>query len=212
MSQIVVHEYNASPGLGINFIAKCFIITDEDQIYVISPGPIPEDQMKTLQNTNKPIFVFAPNNFHNLYLSHFKDKIPHANFFGPKQASIKSGVELKNPLDFDGKTKFTISKINGNPALSEYLFYHEATKSLILTDSIFNMHHKMDLMTRMYLTLSGTYHRLNTSYLVLLTCKNKNEFWGSLRAALQLPFENVLLNHGDAISRASYVDFIEKNS
>lgn len=202
-------EYKAHAGFGIIFPAKTFLAETESQIYIISPGPLNEDVMSKLSKTSKKINFIAPNNVHNMYLKQAKENFPKANFYGPKRSQKQSGVELlptKSLPQDDIETIF----IGGNKAISETCFFLKTTKELILTDLIFNMHHKMNFPTKMAMKMAGTYQRLGTSRLFLSAINDKEAFKRSLKKLLSLDPEKVYVNHGEALTKEQFENHVKK--
>jgi len=200
-------NYEASPALGITFKAKTFIIELENEILIISPCKMSEEEISSL-NRNKDIHVISPNNFHTNGLAHLHGYLPHVNYWGPKRSAKVSRLKLKNLSEFKVDGIKTI-KIDGHPLLSETCFYIESTKELIITDLAFNMHHKMNLATKLMMKLVGTYHRLDTSKMLLKGVKDKDAFKSSLNELCELDIDNVLLNHGDSISKKELVEHFQ---
>ena len=209
MNNISVTEYNASPGLGINFKAKCYIIEDNENVHVISPNRFNQEQSEILQNTNKSINIISPNGFHNLHLAFCKETYPNANFYGPKRSEKQSGVKLVSSKEFPKDSKLKAIPLKG---FNETLYYHEDHKALFITDILFNIHDDFNLITKMYLTAQGAYKKLSMPLLLKLTIKDKKSYFESIKAAFAYPFEKVHLNHGHNISREEFIDFINKIS
>lgn len=203
-----IENYSANAGLGIIFPAKTFIIEGEDNIYIISPGPLSDNVVNNLKSINKEKHFIAPNNFHNLYIATVKKEFPDANLYGPKRAMEKSGVELK-PISELPDSDIKSYKINGNKSLSEYVFYLIKSKELIITDIIFNMNHQMTLPTKLMFKLVGVYHRIATSKLVLKSIDDKAAFNDSLKELLNLKPQKIYLNHGDELSHEDFEKHIK---
>lgn len=202
--------YTANSGFGLIFKSKSFIINEEN-VYIISPGPFNEQVINSIKELEKQIIVIAPNNCHHFHLPLMKKEFPNAKFYGPKRAIDQSKVRL-DPLSklLDQNSELKGQFVKGNKALSETVFYHENSKTLFITDLCFNMHHEMNFLTGFWLKLAGVYKKLGMSKLVKVTIKDKKEFKESLESLLSFPFERVLLNHGDEITREQFTNQIIK--
>lgn len=200
-------NYTANAGFGILFPAKTILINSKELI-VISPGDLDENTLTCIRKiTPTPIFI-APNNYHHLYISKMFKEFPQASFFGPKRAMVQSGVDL-NPIDkIDSEIGIVTIKIPGNKVISETCFYHPESEILIITDLFMNMHHDMNLPTKIMFTLAGTYHKLNMSRLVKSSITDKKVFYSSIRSLLDFPFKTVILGHGNSIDRSEFEELI----
>jgi hypothetical protein len=86
--------------------------------------------------------------------------------------------------------------------LSETCFYHDESKTLILTDTFVNMKNKMNTISRITFSLVGTYHKIGMSKAIKMNIDDKKIFHDSIQELLNFPFEKVMLSHGDTISRS----------
>ena len=204
-----IQNYKANAGFGVIFPAKTFIYEGELDVYLVSPGPLDEQCKKEIVSLNKNIHIIAPNNFHHMHIKKAKESFPLANFYGPKRAQTMSEVELINTSELPDRDLKSIN-ILGHKTLGETCFYIDKIKTLIITDLIFNMHHKMNLASKLTFMLVGCFHKLGMSKLIKRTIDDNDVFRESLQGLLKFPFEQVLINHGDSLSRDEFVQFIEE--
>lgn len=196
-------NYNARVIPGVTFPSKSFVIENENQLVVISPCDFEEKEMAHLRSSTKNLIFIAPNNFHNLYLKKMKDLFPKASFFGPKRAQNQSGVELMDPKGLKIKDVH-LFHINGNRTLKETCYYHVPSKTLLVTDLVFNMRQPMNLATKAMTTLSGTYHKLAISRAIKFSISDKTKFCESLKELLDLDIEKVIPAHGESIDAQEF--------
>lgn len=199
-------DYTAKLAKGISFPAKTSLIRTSEKLFIISPGPL-DEYLDELEQTALQLVFVAPNNFHHFYLSKMKKRFPQAEFYGSLRAQRLSGVDLKPIKELEGLEAI---KVLGNDLLGEYIFWHPESKSIITTDIIFNMKHRMNLLTSIMTFFAGTYKRLATSRLVLTTMDDKALYKDSLSSLLNLPFEQVIINHGTNINRSEFEIFVKR--
>jgi hypothetical protein len=137
-----------------------------------------------------------------------KESFPNAKFYGPKRSAKQSGVELINTKNLPNDPEFKAILIEGNKSMSESVFIHNPSDSLIVTDIIFNMHHKMNLASTLLFKCYGTYKKVGQSIAIKMTADNKKILIKSLQKLTELNFKNVLLNHGDHLSKENFDEFI----
>lgn len=208
LNNVNTYNYQASPGLGIIFPAKTFFLETQKFYYIISPARFDEREIKRLKEIKKQIIVIAPNNFHNIGLAPLKENIIAAKFFGPKRSAVQSKVELEKTTNLPKDDELEAIFIKGNKSLSETVFIHRPSKSLIVTDLLFNMHNKTNLTSTLLFKMYGTYKKLGQSVVLRLTAHDKKEFLKSIKDLTKLDFENVLLNHGEHISKKEFDKFV----
>ncbi len=199
---LTIFPYEAHAGLGVIFPAKTFALESESEIYLISPNSTNPKLLKYLKDSKKKLYFIAPNNFHNMHLKPLNDLF-EGEFYGPKRASIKSGVKLKKLEELNVKG-MTIIPINGAKKLAEVAFYIEELKTVIITDLFFNMYHKMNFSTKMAMKLAGTYHRLGTSRLLKSIINDPKEFIKSIQTLNNLKFDFIIPNHGDKVDKETF--------
>lgn len=200
-------NYTANTGFGITFPAKSILIESEDSMIVISPGNLDKDsslinKLKDYEE-NKSLIFIGPNNFHHMYLPKMKELFPNAKFYGTKRASEQNNMKLE-PVENFSHNEIDCILIEGHKKLKEFVFFHKKTSTLISTDLIFNMHHKMNFMTKLMLTLSGTKNKLAMSRVVTSSITDKAAFKSSLKKLVDMDIENIILNHGDNISPSDF--------
>lgn len=209
-NDLCILHYKANAGAGVIFPAKTIIVRGEKNIYIISPKDLNKEECKFLVDSNKNLIFISPNNVHNIHLKTMKDKFPNAEFYGPKRSAKQSGVNLEKTSNLKAHNELIPIFIDGCKTLSETCFYHEQSKTLIATDLLFNMHHKMNFASRMAFIMAGAYHKLNMSRLIRVSRNDKKAFRNSLEKLLESPFENMILNHGESITRAEFENWLSK--
>lgn len=200
-----IFDYKAYTGLGVIFSSKTFVLEKENNLYVISPGPMEGDLYELLSKSKKAIHFISPNGVHHFHLAAAKKLFKDASFYGGKRAASQSGIELEKieqlPLE-----EIQIFPVGGNKVLSEVCFLDEESRSLIATDLFFNMiGKKQNLATTIMFTLAGVNNRLATSRLVTASINDKAAFKSSLKLLCELDFDTAYTSHGDPITKNEFV-------
>ena len=150
-------------------------------------------------------FAVAPNRFHHLTIGALRDRWPEVALHAAP------GLPEKRPdLRFDGvlsdqapegwRRQLDQVVLGGAPALGEVLFYHRASRTLILTDLGFNYTSPpAGLWTRFFLSVTGALGGLRSSRLVRSSVKDKGAARAAVDRILMWDFERVSLCHGDII-------------
>ena len=207
---IKIIDYTASPGFGIVFPTKTFIIEEKNQIHIISPSDLSEKVISELNTTKKKLNFIAPNNYHNMYLSLMKEKFPNANFYGPKRSAIQSKVELQK-ISHLSSDALQMIKVEGHKALSETCFFHIPTKILIVTDLFFNLQHKMNLSMNIMMRLMGCYHKMATSRAIKFSITDKKLYKESLQELARLKPEKIIPSHGESVTQEAFYKWVNQS-
>ncbi len=112
-------------------------------LFIHAPVPLTPDMQRQLDDLGPVQAVVAPSAMHHLYIGEYMRAYPKAQFFAAE------GVAKKRPeLRFHGvlgdRPEFLWGSdldqlpIHGCPKLNEVAFLHRASRTLILTDWIFN--------------------------------------------------------------------------
>lgn len=214
------HSFELS---GVPFVSQMVLLADsptgsqkssaetspigQSPVDIISPIPINSALAREIAGLGEVRSIIAPNAFHHLYLAQAAHRYEDALVF------VAEGVEKKQP---ELKTNGFLGEINtadlpfldrlqmiglaGQPNFNEYVFFHATSKTLIVTDLLFNIDWNYNWLGRVLFTIFGTAgKRPAVSRLFLTMVKNKKAFRESLRTVLDWPFERIVLSHGSVI-------------
>ena len=145
--------------------------------------------------------VVAPNAMHDTYLEGWFAAYPRARFHGAKGFSryrpdLKFTDTLNDHADAAWSEIMDQKVIQGAPRLNEVVFLHRPSRTLILTDLIFNLGPEMPLLSRVLLKANGCFDCVACSRLLRTTIKNRAAFRTSLDTVLAWDFDRVVLSHG----------------
>ena len=118
-----------------------------------------------------------------------------------------------NSLLFDG---FRTLGSGGFESLNECVFFHQTSRTLILTDTAFNFDESFPLPIRLVTRLGGGYKSLGPSLLEQIATKDKQKVKAAVEQVLAWDFERVIMAHGAIVEkggkekfRASYERFLK---
>ena len=90
--------------------------------------------------------------------------------------------------------------LRGMPKLNEFVFLHHASRTLIVTDLLYNFDiAKQSFLGKLFLKLNGIYGRPGCSRLFRRFIKNRAAFRQSISEIMMLDFDRVVLAHGSII-------------
>jgi hypothetical protein len=89
--------------------------------------------------------------------------------------------------------------VGGVPKINEVAFHHRPSRTLLVSDLLFNVTGPINLPTKLLLTLAGTRGRLAMSRIWRLSCRGPKQRWAmrdSVQRILEWPFVRILPGHG----------------
>ena len=173
-------------------------------VALVSPIPIDDGLAAELAALGEVRFLIAPNLLHHLYLGDAIRRYPAAAVLAP------SGLRAKRPdLRIDGTLDvlphaltgvIDIAAIEGVPSMSEHLLFHRSSRTLVVTDLVFNVAAPRGLMANLVLGLVGCRARLAQSRTWRFLVKDRRAAAASAERVLEFPFETLIMAHGDIVS------------
>jgi len=169
---------------------------------VHSPTPVDDALTAEIAALGPVAYVVAPNCYHHLSVLPFLKRFPEAKVYGaPGLAHKRPDLLLAGTLDDGAAAPWADALdqivLGGAPKLNEVVFLHRASRSLLVTDLLFNMTAPDNWMTGLVLRLMGTYKRFGPSRLLRwrLT-KDRLALKASVERMLAWDFGRVLPGHG----------------
>jgi hypothetical protein len=89
--------------------------------------------------------------------------------------------------------------VGGLPKLQEAVFFHYASRTLVLTDLAFNIRHSDSWFTRLFMRLNGAYGHFGPSRIFRLLVKDRAAFRASLNRLQGWDFDRVIVSHGEVL-------------
>lgn len=145
--------------------------------------------------------IVAPNTMHDTYLEGWFAAYPKARFHGARGfAQFRPDLRFTDTLgdapDPAWAATFDQHLLRGIPRLNEVAFLHQASRTLILTDLVFNLGPDMPFLSRVLLKLNDCYCRFGVSRLFKTTIKDRAAFRRSIDHVLAWDFDAIVVSHG----------------
>lgn len=169
-----------------------------------SPVELDAALRRELDAIGRVRFAVAPNRVHHLYAGRVAEAYPEARLW------VGPGLERKRPdLVFDGvlgdeapaEWKGQLDQVffRGRPYENEVVFFHRASRTLILCDLAFNFGPRTAAPTRLLMRLIRSYGRFGPSKLDPLLIRDRRAARQSLERILGWDFDRVVVAHGDVL-------------
>jgi hypothetical protein len=180
-------------------------------LIVISPIQLNDNLFHQLNQLGTVSHIVAPNLYHYLFAAGFKKAYPNATFWAapglkdkkPNLAIDKTISQDATPMWngiehvlFDG---FRTIGTGGFDSLNECVFFHSASRTLILTDTAFYFDESFPFLTQLATKVLGGYKSLCPSLLERIATTDKQSVRASVEQVLDWDFERVIMAHGSII-------------
>lgn len=173
----------------------------DGSLWLHSPVAHSPELSASLAKLGPAAHIVAPNAMHDTFLEGWFAAFPSARFHGAKGfAKFRPDLKFTDSLGDTAPTAwsavFDQLMLRGMPRLNEVVFFHRASRTLILTDLVFNLGADMPLLSRVLLKINGCYDCLAVSRLLKTTIKDRAALRTSLDKMLEWDFDRVVVSHG----------------
>ncbi len=146
-----------SIGMGASLPLRMTILQDNVGLILVAPIPI-DDALSAELAALAPVHtLIRPNLLHYKYLSAAKQRYPDAELLGaPRLAEKRPELAFDGVLTADRSPSpaLDLLRISGADKLSEIVFLHKPSRTLVVTDLVFNIP-KATAMSWLVLVLAG---------------------------------------------------------
>jgi hypothetical protein len=200
-----VFDYAQILPLGLRFPARMVVLPlAQGRVALVSPVPIDEACAAAIGVLGRVEFLIAPNLLHHLYLGEAARRYPEARVLAPsalgkKRPELRISQSLDTGVPPELAAAVDVVPIAGAPSIEEYAFFHRATRSLVLTDLVFNVARPEGWLAHVLFYLGGTHGRLAASRIWRLKAVDRAAFAASIERLLALPFDTLVMAHGDIV-------------
>jgi hypothetical protein len=195
---------NVGPGSFMRMPCRATIMRlPSGELVIHSPIAIDEAAAREIDALGDVRFLVAPNCMHWMFLKAAKERYPKARVLAAPGLAKKLGAFEFEPLPergaIEGLRGLEVERILGAPAIEEHVFLHEASRSLVVTELVFNLHEVDNFGMRLFLRLGGAWKRMAQSRAWRMLVKDRPAAARSALDILAWDFERVVVAHGDVI-------------
>jgi hypothetical protein len=168
-----------------------------------SPLAIDDATAKEVDAIGEVRFLIAPNCLHWMYLRRAKERYPGARVVGAPGLEKKLSGLAFEPLPASGVVEgiegLRVQRIEGASRMGEHAFFHQASRSLVVTDLVFNIHGSPSFRLRLYLRLIRAYRRTAQSLVWRMLVNDRAAAASSASTLLTWDFDRLIMAHGDVL-------------
>jgi hypothetical protein len=182
-------------------VIKC----DNDKLWVHSPILLDTKTKQALSGMGDVTWAISPNLFHYLHVHSFHSHFPNCALFGvngieKKEKKCSFNLLNNNSADELWHPPIKQLQIQGMPNANEVVFLHPESKTLIVTDLLFNCY-PTKLWSKLFLKLNGAYNKCCSTRIFKSFISDKNKFKDSIDQLLTWDFDRIILTHGNIIEK-----------
>jgi len=173
-------------------------------LFVHSPVRLDAETRRALDALGPVRCVIAPSKVHHFFVPDYVAAYPEARLYAApglaeKRKDIRFDVVLTDdpPEAWRGQVEQHIFR--GAPFINEVVFFHPATRTLILTDLAFNVAADKTSGARLFYWLVGAAGRFGPHRVVRFLMRDRRAARASVEKILQWDFDRVTVTHGEVL-------------
>jgi hypothetical protein len=192
--------------LGVEVGTRMTVVQLADgALFAHSPVAPDEELDEELESLGPVQYLVAPNRFHHLFLADFAAAHPQARcFVAPGLREKRPDLGFASVLDDEpppawaGQVDQRVFR--GAPLLNEVVFFHRASRTLLLCDLACNVGPGSAGGTRLAFRLAGAYGRFGPTRLERwFAVRDRRAARASLEHILEWDFDRVIVSHGEVL-------------
>jgi len=141
---IWVHQGSIVNFYGLPYSTRMTVIRlPQNALWIHSAENLSKELVAELANLGEVKYLVTPNKLHHLFLPQWIEAYPLARLYAPpglrrKREDIQFTRELQSSAEAEWQSDISQIIFQGSPLMEEVVFFHHASKTLILTDLIEN--------------------------------------------------------------------------
>jgi hypothetical protein len=156
--------------------------------------------------------IVAPNRLHHLFLAEYITSYPHARVYTApslrkKRPDLRITGELGDEPQNEWRGEIEQHLFRGAPRLNEVVFFHPATRTLVLADLAFNISKNAAKRSPLFCWLWDVGHFGPHRFVRLRGIRDRVAAQASVERILRWDFDRIIVSHGDVLESGGYEQF-----
>lgn len=170
-------------------------------LWLHSPIAIDEASAAAIEALGPVEHIVAPSLMHHLFARPACERWPSAKLHAPASLAAKRPkLRIDQALAEDARwSEIAIVAFEGAPKIDEFVFVHQPSGTLVVTDLFFNVHEARGLMSSLILRMVGAWKRLAQSKIWRSAVVDQAAAKASAERLLELEFRRLVPAHGEVI-------------
>lgn len=204
------HLQHGFSALGISVTARMTVVRFGDgRLWLHSPVPLSAPVREQLAELGEVAFIVAPNKVHHMFAGDAAKAFPKALLYGaPGLAQKRPGLRKLQTLPPAVPPEWAADLdqvfVAGFPFANETVFYHKASRTVIMTDLCQFWTGDLNLPAKLYAGVTGVRARVGVPRTIRAAVRDPLAFAASARSILAWPFERVIVAHDSIIDTGAH--------
>lgn len=187
------------PG-GMLLPSRTTLVRRGGRVLVHSPLAIDDARAAQIEALGEIDAIVAPSKIHFLFLKKAIERWPRARVWGAPGLETKTKDVAFEPLPQMGEVEgLHVRKIEGFPYIEEHVFLHEPSRTLVVTDLVFNIHEARGMGMPLYLRVVGAWKKTAQSVLWRILSRDKPAAKRTAADMFAWDFDRVVMAHGEPL-------------
>lgn len=182
---------------------------DDGSLLLHSPVSLGPELRRELDAIGRVRFAVAPNRVHHLHAGEVADAYPGARLWvAPglerKRPDLKFVAILDDEAPVEWRGQVDQAFFRGRPYENEVVFFHRASRTLVMCDLAFNFGPRAAAGTKLLMKLMRSYGRFGPSTLDPWLIRDRTAARKSLERILSWDFDRVIVAHGEVLETGGH--------
>jgi Domain of unknown function (DUF4336) len=179
----------------------------DGSLFVHSPVYLDDEIRAALDSIGPVRHVVAPNRFHHLHAAHYPRNYAESRLYAApgletKRRDLHFDAILSDEAHAAWRGQIDQLVFRGFSPLNETVFLHRSSRTVLLTDLLFNVTHTDSSWTRFLLTLDGGFGGPAVARTFRLPMRmRKRTVIDSVARIMKWDFDRITVAHGDVVER-----------
>jgi hypothetical protein len=196
------HEASITLGPGVRLPARATLLRLRDGgLMLHSPVAVADEDARAISALGEVKMIVAPSLYHWLFVEGATRRWPGARVLAvPGLAKKMPGMKL-DPLPASGAIDpdVVVERVAGAPKLDEHVFHHVPSRSLVVTDLLFNINEGSNFVGSLVLRAMGAWRKPAQSRMWRFVVDDRAQAAESATRILASDFERTIMAHGDIL-------------
>jgi hypothetical protein len=195
--------------LGQRLPSRTTVVRLNGEVMVHSPLAFDDETALAIEALGEVKTIIAPSCIHFLHLKAAMKRWPKARVLGAPGLEKKLKDVAFDVLPHEGVVDglgddLVVRRVEGIPYITEHVFLHRPTRSLVVTDLVFNLYRCPTWAMRTYLRCMGAWEKTAQSAIWRMLTKDRHAAAESAHAVLAWDFERIIVAHGDVVTENAH--------
>ena len=200
-------------GVEIGTRMTCIRLADGG-LFLHSPVKLDPILRNSLDALGEVRAIVGPNRLHHLFLAEYITSYPRARVYtepnlSKKRPDLRFKDELGNEPQTEWRGQIEQHLFRGAPPLNEVVFFHPATRTLILTDLAFNIPKEAAKRSPLFYWLWDVGHFGPHRFVRLRGIRDHQAARDSVEKILSWNFDRIIVSHGEVLETDGHNHFAE---